>query len=139
MEFLVNQLLGKRYILTLLTILLAGLVSWGITHTTLDNTFNGILSEDDPYREEVEQVRQDFPPSTSVLFAFLVEDDVFHFKTLQAMEDLTDRYIEVETAVSVGAPWYRQTKVRSQKKAGRNATFGKINSSRIFPNLPGLY
>ncbi len=103
MDFLINQLIVKRHILTLLTIVLAGTVSWGIRDTTIDNTFNGILSEDDPYREEVEQVRKDFPPSTAVLFAFLTTDGVFNFQALQAMEDLTDRYIEVESAVSVAS------------------------------------
>jgi predicted RND superfamily exporter protein len=103
MEFLVNQLILKRHILTLLTIVLAGAVSWGIRDTTIDNTFNGILSEDDPYREEVDQVREDFPPSTAVLFTFLDGDGVFNFEALQAMQDLTDRYVEVESAVSVAS------------------------------------
>jgi predicted RND superfamily exporter protein len=103
MDFLVNQLIARRYILTILTVLLAGAVSWGIRDTTVDNTFNGILSEDDPYREEVERVREDFPPSTAVLFAFLSEDGIFNFGSLQAMEDLTDRYIEIESAVSIAS------------------------------------
>jgi predicted RND superfamily exporter protein len=103
MDFLVNQLIARRYILTILTVLLAGAVSWGIRDTTVDNTFNGILSEDDPYREEVERVREDFPPSTAVLFAFLSEDGIFNFASLQAMEDLTDRYIEIESAVSIAS------------------------------------
>jgi predicted RND superfamily exporter protein len=105
MEFLVNQLLVKRYLLSFLTIVLAGVVSWGIGDTSVDNTFNGILSEDDPYREEVDRVREDFPPSTAVLFAFLSETDggVFNFDSLRAMEDLTARYIEVESAVSIAS------------------------------------
>ena len=104
MPFLINQLLSRRYILALLTILLGGVVTWGVQHTSIDSTFNAILSEDDPYREEVEQVRRDFPPSTSVLFAFLPsQGDVFNFQMLHAMEDLTNRYIEIESAVSVGS------------------------------------
>ncbi|MCZ6504080.1 MAG: MMPL family transporter [Gammaproteobacteria bacterium] len=104
MQFLINQLLLKRHILTLMTLLLGGAVSWGILNTSLDSTFNSILSEDDPYREEVEQVRRDFPPSTGVLFAFLsTSGDVFNFEMLHAMEDLTNRYVEVESAVSVGS------------------------------------
>lgn len=105
MDFLVNQLLVRRYLLSLLTIALSGAVSWGIFSTSVDNTFNGILSEDDPYREEVSQVREDFPPSTAVLFAFLDEggSGVFKLDTLRAMEDLTARYVEVEAAISVAS------------------------------------
>ena len=104
MEFLIHQLVAKRHILTLVTLVLGGAVSWGIARTTTDNSPNALLSEDDPARAEVEQVREDFPPSTAVLFAFLsTSGDVFNFEMLHAMEDLTNRYIEVESAVSVGS------------------------------------
>ena len=104
MQSLTNQLLAKRYILTLLTVVLGVGVIWGAVNTTIDSTFQAILSEDDPYKTEVDQVRKDFPPSTGVLFAFLTEEgDIFNFDTLHAMEDLTNRYTEIESAVSVGS------------------------------------
>ncbi|MEE8303371.1 MAG: MMPL family transporter, partial [Candidatus Tectomicrobia bacterium] len=104
MQFLIDQLLAKRYLLALMTILLGSTVAWGILNTSIDSTFNSILSEDDPYRAEVDQVRKDFPPSTGVLFAFLsTSGDVFNFDMLHAIEDVTNRYIEVESAVSVGS------------------------------------
>jgi predicted RND superfamily exporter protein len=104
MQTLINQLLGKRYFLAILTIVLGGLISWGARYTSIDSSFNSILSEDDPYREQVDQVHKDFPPSTSVIFAFISPDaDVFSFDTLHAMEDLTNRFSEVESAVSVGS------------------------------------
>lgn len=104
MQMLIDQLLAKRYLLALLTLILGGAVGWGALHTQLDSTFEAILSEDDPYRKEVEQVQQDFPPSTGVLFAFMSPDGgVFNFDMLNAMEDLTSRYSEVESAVSVGS------------------------------------
>lgn len=104
MQILINQLLGKRYFLAILTIVLGGLISWGARYTSIDSSFNSILSEDDPYREQVDQVHKDFPPSTSVIFAFISPGaDVFSFDTLHAMEDLTNRFSEVESAVSVGS------------------------------------
>jgi predicted RND superfamily exporter protein len=104
MQALINQLIAKRFILTLLTLLLGGVVMWGVLDTTIDSTFQSILSEDDPYKLEVDQVKKDFPPSTGVLFAFLTEDgDIFNFDMLHAMDDLTNRYTEVESAVSVGS------------------------------------
>lgn len=104
MQILINQLLEKRYFLAILTIVLGGLVSWGARYTSIDSSFRAILSDDDPYREEVDQVHKDFPPSTSVIFAFISPGtDVFNFDTLRAMEDLTNRFAEVESAVSVGS------------------------------------
>ena len=104
MQALIDQLLGKRNLLAVLTILLGGLVSWGVWYTSIDSSFNSILAEDDPYREQVERVNKDFPPSTSVLFTFISPSgDVFNLDALHAMEDLTKRYTEVESAVSVGS------------------------------------
>ena len=55
MQFLIDQLLAKRHILALVTLLLGGVVTWGATKTSLDSTFDSIMSEADPDLEEVEQ------------------------------------------------------------------------------------
>ncbi|MCZ6659512.1 MAG: MMPL family transporter, partial [Gammaproteobacteria bacterium] len=121
MQFLINQLLAKRHLLALLTVFLGGAVTWGMLNTSIDSTFNAILSEDDPYREEVEQVRKDFPPSTSVLFAFLsTSGDVFNLDMLHAMEDLTNRYIEVESAIAVGSLLNRRLNAVDADQFNRN-------------------
>ncbi|MEJ6538853.1 MAG: MMPL family transporter [Halioglobus sp.] len=104
MARLINFLLSQRYMLAVLAILLGGAISLGALKTTIDSSDDSILSEDDPYRLEVAQVNTDFPPSTSVLFAFMSpEGDVFNRDMLQAMQDLTDRYTDVESAVSVAS------------------------------------
>ncbi len=104
MQTFVNQLVNQRYLLAVLTIFIGAVVTWGAGQATIESSFNSILSEDDPYREEVDQVNEDFPPSTAVLFAFMPKDgEVFSFESLRAMEELTSRYSEVEYAVSVGS------------------------------------
>ena len=104
MARLINFLLSQRYMLAALAIVLGGAISLGALKTTIDSSDDSILSEDDPYRLEVAQVNKDFPPSTSVLFAFMSpEGDVFNRDMLQAMQDLTDRYTDVESAVSVAS------------------------------------
>jgi predicted RND superfamily exporter protein len=104
MARLINFLLSQRYLLATLSILLGGAISLGALKTTINSSDDAILSEDDPYRLEVAQVNKDFPPSTSVLFAFMSpEGDVFNRDMLQAMQDLTDRYTDVESAVSVAS------------------------------------
>jgi predicted RND superfamily exporter protein len=103
MTFLIEQLISKRYLLAALTLLLGGAVVWGYQYTTLEAGYRTILSENDPYRAEVEETRADFPPSTSLLFVFQTDDDVFNLEALRAMEALTLRYAEVEGAVAVGS------------------------------------
>jgi predicted RND superfamily exporter protein len=104
MARLIRFLLSQRYLLATLSIVLGGAISLGALQTTIDSSDDSILSEDDPYRLEVAQVNKDFPPSTSVLFAFMSpEGDVFNMDMLQAMQDLTDRYTDVESAVSVAS------------------------------------
>ncbi|NOX52025.1 MAG: MMPL family transporter [Gammaproteobacteria bacterium] len=103
MQLLIEEILSKRHLLALLTLILGSVVIWGMFSTSMDASYKSILSEDDPYRAEVEQTKLDFPPSTSVLFAFETNTHVFTFDALQAMDDLTRRYMEVESAISVGS------------------------------------
>ena len=103
MQYLIDFLLTRRLLLAALTVVFAGLLSWGMNYSSIDSSYRSILSEDDPYKAEVDQARKDFPPSTSVLFAFQSDTDVFNFEALRAMEALTERYREIETAISVGS------------------------------------
>jgi len=103
MQALINQLIGKRYLLALLTLMLGAAVTYGMTKSSINAGFESILSEDDPYKAEVDQAREDFPPSTSVLFAFQTDTHIFTFPALRAMDALTQRYTEVESAISVGS------------------------------------
>lgn len=125
MQFFLNQLLQRRYTLGVVTLILTGVIGWGVQGTTVDSTFKAILSEEDPYREQVEQVRKDFPPSTAVLFAFMADENpdsggVFNFDTLHAMDDLTNRYTEVESAISVGSLLNRRLNAVDAKRLDRD-------------------
>jgi len=103
MQSFIEFLLSRRHILALITILLGAFISYGMTKSTIDGSSRSILSEDDPYKIEVDQAREDFPPSTSVLFAFQHKTDVFNFETLGAMDALTKRYLEIDGAIAVGS------------------------------------
>ena len=92
-----------RFALTILSLIMAGAMAWGMQFSTFDGTTDSILSEGDPYKAEVDQARIDFPPSTSMLVAFEVPGDIFTFKTLRAIEELTQRYIEVDSALAVSS------------------------------------
>ena len=104
MQYLIDQLVARRFLLAAITILAGSIVTFGTLRTTTDTTPTAILSEADPYRAEVERTRVDFPPTTSVLFAFQSPTgDVFDIDTLRAMDALTSRYTDVQSAVSVGS------------------------------------
>jgi len=103
MQYLITRLMSLRWWLALLTVCVGVAVAWGNFYTTLDSTPRGILSEGDPYKEEVDRAREQFPPSTSVIFAFQTDTDVFNFPTLRAIDALTVRYGEIESAISVGS------------------------------------
>lgn len=107
MQSLIEFLLHKRYFLAIFTVILGVFLSWGLNFTTLESRYESILSQDDPYKAEVDQAKLDFPPSTSVLFAFeadgITQTDIFNFDVLRAMDALTNRYDEIDFAVSVGS------------------------------------
>ena len=104
MQAFIEFLIRGRYPLAIITILLGSVIGWGVVHTKIDSTDRTILPEDDPYLKEVNEVVEKFPASSSALFTFIgPEGDVFNRDTLQAMEDLHDRFLEVESAVSVGS------------------------------------
>jgi predicted RND superfamily exporter protein len=92
-----------RFALTIGSLIMAGAMAWGMQFSTFDGTTDSILSEGDPYKAEVDQARIDFPPSASMLVAFEVPGDIFTFKTLSAIEELTQRYIEVDSALAVSS------------------------------------
>ena len=78
-------------------------MSVGTQFTKMEGTDETLLSEDDPYREEVRLAREDFPPTTGVLIAFESDEDVFNLETLKAIAELNRRYAEVNFAVSISS------------------------------------
>ena len=112
-------LVGYRFLLALLAVVVTAVTSWGIQYTTFDGTTDAILSKGDPYKAEVDQAQLDFPPSTSLLMAFQVEGDIFNRRTLQAIDQLTTRYIEVDTALAVSSILNYRLQENDQQTYGR--------------------
>ena len=104
MQLLIDQLVARRKLLTALTLLVAVATSWGIQYVVTDNRDRALFAENDPAVLDIEAVREHFPDSTAFLFAFLPKGgDVFDLETLRAMEELTERYDEVDGAISIGS------------------------------------
>ena len=70
MQSFIDFLLNRRYALAVGCVILGAALTWGMTNSSRDATFGSILSENDPYKAEVDEALEDFPASTSVLFAF---------------------------------------------------------------------
>jgi len=120
MQSFIDFLLKRRHFLAIACVILGAALTWGMTKSGLDGTFGSILSEDDPYKAEVDEAREDFPPSTSVLFAFQTDTDVFNLEALGAINALTQRYTEVQSAISVGSLMNRRLNAEDADRLDRD-------------------
>lgn len=120
---LIAFLLERRHWLAVLSLLICTAVIYGTTYTELDATDSAILSEGDPYKAEVDRVRADFPGSRGVLFVFEASPDVFSRKVLNAMEDLTQHYTEINSAIAVGSLMNRRLNESDAKRYNRDYLF----------------
>ena len=96
-------LLKKRALFTFLTIAIGSVVVLGNLHYQLATSVDSIMAQGDEYKAEVDQARVDFPGSPSVLFAFESDPDIFNLQALSAIEELGQRYTEIDSAVAVAS------------------------------------
>ena len=126
---LIDILIERRWLLAFAMIALAALVISGVRFIGLDSREGSILAEGDPYKAEVDRVREDFPGSPSVLFVFERSPDLFSRSALEAMEDLTRSYTDVEGAITVGSVMNRRLNESDANRYDRDY---------LFPLLDGL-
>ena len=95
-QFTVHRRLQLIAVSTLMMVLL-GL---GILRTSFDTSLNALLTESDPYLDELIALEEIFPSPTVVNFIFIAEDGetVFSRKVLDAIVDLQESYDTVPTA-----------------------------------------
>ena len=128
MPALIEQLLNRRYILALLTVIIGALVTLGLQHTSIDSSSSAILIEGDPYKAEVDLVRENFPPASSVLFVFEAQPDVFSFEALRAIEALDQRYTEIDAAIGVASLISRRLNDLDAKRYDRDFLIPELNT-----------
>ncbi|MDE0733273.1 MAG: MMPL family transporter [Gammaproteobacteria bacterium] len=95
-QFTVHRRLQLIAVSTLMMVLL-GL---GILRTSFDTSLNALLTESDPYLDELIALEEIFPSPTVVNFIFIAEDGetVFSRRVLDAIVDLQESYDTVPTA-----------------------------------------
>lgn len=117
---LIQLLVARRYLFFALALVIAAAVGWGITLTGTDTGTRAILSESDDYAKEVEQTLKDFPSSTSAVFVFETDTDVFNMQALRAMESLEARFSEIQGAIAVGSLLSRRFNDDDAERYGRD-------------------
>lgn len=86
--------IAYRKLLTVFSVLLSLLLATGIVRTSFDTSLEALLSESDPYLNELTLMNEAFPSPTEVRFAFVAQgsDTVFNSELLAAIEDLKGNY-----------------------------------------------
>ena len=72
-------------------------LSSGLLSTRFDGTFNALLTQSDPYLDELELMDQEFPIPTEAAFIFVAPQGrtVFTQATLEAVNDLRKSYAAI--------------------------------------------
>lgn len=125
---LIDILVNHRRLLAGLTVLLCSLVISGVRYTQLDSRDGAILADGDPYKAQVDRVRADFPGSPSVLFMFERTPHVFSRDALQAIEDLTANYGEIDGALAASTLMNRRLNESDALRYDRDYLFPLLDT-----------
>ena len=89
--------IANRYALLILATFLTVFLSTGILRTSFDTSLSALLSNSDPYLDELDLLDQEFPTSSEIRFAFTAEDGetVFTRETLAAIQELEEIFVEI--------------------------------------------
>lgn len=87
----------NRKLLTLLSAVISLLLATGIVRTNFDTSLEALLTESDPYLDELFLMDEAFPSPLEVRFAFVANDSdtVFNSALLAAIADLKDSYTAI--------------------------------------------
>lgn len=89
--------IANRVLLTALSVLASLLLATGILRTSFNTSLDALLTQSDPYLDELLSMREDFPSPTELRFAFVANESetVFDSELLAALDDLKDNYATI--------------------------------------------
>ena len=108
-QAIAKAVVARRGTLFSLSLVSALALSFGIVFTTFNTSVGELLSESDPYLDELAEMEELFPRSLTVTFAFAVEANadndgsVFNQATLAALRDLNSRFRELPGATRLSS------------------------------------
>ena len=87
----------NRIPLFILAVILTCLLGTGIFRTTFNTSLSALLTQSDPYLNELEEMGRTFPSNGEIRFAFVADKGatVFDSKILLAISDLKERFIAI--------------------------------------------
>lgn len=92
--------IARRKLLTVLSAVISLLLATGITRTDFDTSLGALLTESDPYLDELVLMHEEFPSPLEVRFAFVANGsaNVFNSNLLAAIDDLKDSFSAIPFA-----------------------------------------
>ena len=123
-----NWLVQHRFKLAVVALLVTIIGGWGVQFTRFDGTNESLFAEADEYKAEVDQARVDFPSSApSLTTAFEVDGDIFNLRTLTAIDELTRRYIEIDSAIALSSILTYRVSEADKEILGRSYLFPDLD------------
>ncbi len=121
-------LVQHRFKLAVVALLVTIIGGWGVQFTRFDGTNESLFAEADEYKAEVDQARVDFPSSAPRLtMAFEVDGDIFNLRTLTAIDELTRRYIEIDSAIALSSILTYRVSEADKEILGRSYLFPDLD------------
>ncbi len=121
-------LVQHRFKLAIVAVLITIIGGWGVQFMRFDGTNESLFAEADEYKAEVDQARVDFPSSAPSLgMAFEVDGDIFNLRTLTAIDALTRRYIEIDSAIAMSSILTYRVSEADKEILGRSYLFPDLN------------
>ena len=121
-------LVQHRFKLAVVALLVTIIGGWGVQFTRFDGTNESLFAEADEYKAEVDQARVDFPSSAPRLtMTFEVDGDIFNLRTLTAIDELTRRYIEIDSAIALSSILTYRVSEADKEILGRSYLFPDLD------------
>ena len=90
----------RRRLLLILSVIASTILAAGIFRSSFDTSFSALLTQSDPYVDELERMEEQFPSPIQVAFAFIPQnsESVFSSNVLAAIDDLNQIYTDIPLA-----------------------------------------
>lgn len=121
-------LVQHRFKLAVVALLVTIIGAWGEQFKRFDGTNESLFAKADEYKAEVDQARVDFPSSAPrITMAFEVDGDIFNLRTLTAIDELTRRYIEIDSAIALSSILTYRVSEADKEILGRSYLFPHLD------------
>ncbi len=96
---------AHRQLLGTLAVIASLLLATGIPRANFDSSLDALLTQSDPYLDELRVMQEQFPTPLEVSFAFVANenDTVFNPELLQAIVDLRESFREIPFATRISS------------------------------------